>query len=108
MLLMPPSSTIQDLKEEVATALNDTSDPLREVKAGDITVYKQTHGEWRELDEEKTVGKRGREPTIEELGIRGIGSGSVIDGDVETLAYTVKNGLKSEEIIEMEAYPQDD
>jgi hypothetical protein len=45
---------------------------------------------------------------LEDLDIRGIGAGSTIDGEGEVLAYTVKNGLKEEETVELQAYPRDD
>jgi hypothetical protein len=88
--------------------LNDTSDPPRTVKADDISIYRQTEGQWRRLDNDDKSGKRAREATLEELDIRGVGSGSTVDGDGETLAYTVKNGLKEEEKVDIEAYPRDD
>jgi hypothetical protein len=108
LLLLPPSATVQRLKDEIAMALNDTSDPPREVKADDISVCKQTDGQWRHLDQENKGVKRAREATLEELDIRGVGAGSTADGDGETLAYTVRNGLDSEETIDIEAYPRDD
>ena len=49
-----------------------------------------------------------REVTLEELDIRGVGSGSTVDGDGEMLAYTVKNGLPEEETVDIEPYPRDD
>lgn len=107
-LLVPPSSTVQSLKSEIALALNDTSDPPRNVKAEDITVHKQTNGQWRELDGSEKSGKRTREPTLEDLDIRGVGAGSTTDGDGEVLAYTVKNGLKEETTLDIESYPRDD
>ena len=45
---------------------------------------------------------------MEELDIRGVGSGSTVDGDGEVLAYTVKNGLPEEETVDIEPYPRDD
>jgi len=108
ILLLPPSSTVQSLKEEIAIALNDTSDSPRNVKADDITVHKQTDGRWRELGEEEKSGKRARERTLEDLDIRGVGAGSTNDGDGEVLAYTVKNGLKEEATLDIEPYPRDD
>lgn len=99
---------MQNLKEEIAIALNDTSDPPREVKPDDITIYKQFNGHWRRLDEEDKSGKRARETTLEEWDIRGVVSGSTLEGDSETLAYTIKNGLEGEESIDIEAYPRDD
>jgi hypothetical protein len=111
-LLMPPSSTLQALKEEIARALNDTSDPPRNVKADDITVYKQSSGDWKDLDEEgkgsKTTTKRSREATLEDLDIKGVGSGSMVENESESLAYMVKNGLKEEEELEFEPFPRDD
>ena len=108
VLLLPPSSTVQSIKEEIALALNETSDPPRTVKADDITVYKQANGEWQALNGEEKGGKRAREPTLEDLEIRGVGSGSTNDGDGEVLAYTVKNGLKEEATLDIEPYPRDD
>ena len=108
MLLLPPSSTLAALKSEVATALNDTSDPPREVKSDDVSIYRQTDGRWKRLDEEDKGTKRSREPTLEDFEIRGIGSGSLIDGDGEVLAYTVRNGLPEEETVDIELYPRDD
>jgi len=108
VLLLPPSSTIEALKEEIAIALNDTSDPPRNVKTEDIRVYRQTDGNWKRLDEEEKGRKRAREATFEELDIRGVGSGSTVDGDGEMLAYTVKNGLPEEETVDIEPYPRDD
>jgi hypothetical protein len=99
---------VQNLKEEVAIALNDTSDPPRKVQPDDITIYKQFDGRWRRLDEDDKSEKRVREATLEDLDIRGVMSGSTIEGDGETLAYTVKNGLEGEESIDIEAFPQDD
>ena len=111
-LLLPPSSTLQALKEEIAIALNDTSDPPRNVKADDITVYKQSKGDWKNLGEEvkgsKTTTKRSREVTLEDLDIKGVGSGSMVENDTESLAYTVKNGLKEEQELEFEPFPRDD
>lgn len=89
-------------------ALNDTSDPPRQVKADDISVYRKTDEQWRLLEAEDKGGKRAREATLEELDIRGVGSGSTVDGDGEALAYTVRNGLKGEEKVDIEAYPRDD
>ena len=89
-------------------ALNDTSDPPRQVKADDISIYRQTDRQWRLLGEEEKGGKRAREATLEELDIRGIGAGSTVDGDGETFAYTVKNGLNGEESVDIEPYPRDD
>jgi hypothetical protein len=111
-LLLPPSSTLQALKEEIAQALNDTNDSPRNVKADDITVYKQAGGDWKQLDEQiktsKTATKRSHETTLEDLNIKGVGSGSVIENDNETLAYTVKNGLKEEQELQFEPFPRDD
>jgi hypothetical protein len=107
VLLLPPTSTIDSLKEEIATALNDTSPP-RTVKPDDISVYRSTDGHWKRLGEAEKGGKRAREATLEELDIRGVGSGSTVDGDGETLAYTVKNGMSSEETVDIEPYPRDD
>jgi hypothetical protein len=111
-LLMPPSSTLQTLKEEIARALNDTSDPPRNVKADDIAVYKQSNGDWRNLDEEvkssKTTTKRPREATLEDLDIKGVGSGSTVENESGSLAYTVKNGLKEEQELEFDPFPRDD
>ena len=89
-------------------ALNDSSDPPRKVKPEDISLYKQTDGHWKRLDEEEKAGKRAREATLEELNIRGVGSGSTVDGDGEVLAYTVKNGLLEEETVDIEPYPRDE
>jgi hypothetical protein len=108
ILLLAPSSTIQTLKVEIAGALNDTSDPPREVKPEDITVYKRTDGHWAQLEEEEKGGKRVREATLEELSIRGVGSGSTVDDDGETLGFTVKNGLDGEQTMEVVPYPRDD
>ena len=91
----------------MAIALNDTSDPPRTVKPEDINIYKQSEGKWRRLEEDKG-GKRARESTLQELDIQGVSSGSTVDGDGETLAYTVKNGLKGEEKVNIEPYPRDD
>ena len=46
--------------------------------------------------------------TLGELNIRGVGSGCIVDGDGEILAYTVKNGIKGEENVDIEDYPRDD
>lgn len=108
LLLLAPSSTVSNLKEEIAGALNDTSDPPREVKAEDITVYKRTDGRWNQLGEEDKGGKRVREETLDELNIRGVGSGSTVDDDGEVLGYTVKNGLEEEQTMEIVPYPRDD
>lgn len=108
VLLVAPSSTVQTLKEEIAVALKDTSDPPRKVKADDISIYRQTEGRWYRLEDEDKGAKRAREATLEELDIRGVGSGGTSDGDSETLAYTIKNGLKGEDKLEIEAYPRDD
>ena len=105
---MPPSSTVQNVKEEVALALNDTSDPPREVKADDVTLYKHVDGRWRQLTEEQKEGKRTREATLEELDIRGIGSGSTVDGEGETLVYTINIGLQEERTVNIEPYPRDE
>ena len=88
--------------------MNDASDPPRQVKADDISVYRQTDGQWRILGEDDKGGKRAREASLEELDIRGVISGTSVDGDGETLAYTVKDGLKGEEKVGFEAYPRDD
>jgi hypothetical protein len=109
ILLLAPSSTLKTLKEEIAVALNDTSDEPRKVKADDISIYRQIEGQWQRLEEEEGKGaKRAREATLEDLDIRGVGSGSTVDSDGETLAYTVKNGLNGAEKVNIEAYPRDD
>ena len=104
---MQPSDTVSYLKEEVARALNDTADPPRDVKPDDIKVFKKVGGEWQDMDEVRGKGVR-KEASMLELDIRGVGSGSGVDGDGETLTYTVKNGLESEETITIEPYPRDD
>ena len=60
------------------------------------------------MDEEDKRAKRARESTLEDFEIRGVGSGSTVDGDGEVLAYTVKNGLPEEETADIEPYPRDD
>jgi len=109
-LLLPPSSTLEALREEVARALNDTADSPRNVTAEDITVYKQSGGHWKELAEEanNSKTKRSREVTLEDLDIKGVGSGSTAENDSETLAYTVKNGVREEQELGFEPFPQDD
>ena len=73
-------------------------------------MYKQSGGNWKELDEEakSTKTKRSREATLEDLDIKGVGSGSTVENDSETLAYTVMNGLKEEQDLEVEPFPRDD
>lgn len=71
-------------------------------------MYRRTDEQWRLLEAEDKGEKRAREATLEELDIRGASSGSTVDGDGKTLAYTVKNGLKGEETVDIEAYPRDD
>ena len=109
-LLLPPSSTLQALKEEIARALNDAADSPRNVRAEDITVYKQSGGNWKELDEgaKNSKTKRSWEATLQDLDVKGVGSGSTLEHDNETLAYTVKNGLKEEQELEVEPFPRDD
>ena len=108
LLLLPPSSTLQTLKEEVALALNDTAETPRDVSPDDITVYKRKDEQWVQFDQEEKGGKRSREATLEDLDIRGVGAGSTVEEDGEVLGYTVKNGLEEEQTMEVEAYPRDD
>jgi len=108
LLLVAASSTPQHLKVEIADALNDAADPPRHVKPDDISVYMRSNGHWSQLDNVDKNGKRVREATLEELSIRGVGAGSIVDEDGEVLGYTVKNGLEGEETMEIEAYPRDD
>jgi hypothetical protein len=108
LVLLAPSSTLQNLKEEVAPALNDTAETPRDVSPDDITIYKRKDGQWTRLDQEEKGGKRTREATLEELDIRGVGAGSTVDEDGEVLGYTVKNGLEEEQTMEVEAYPRED
>jgi hypothetical protein len=107
-LLLPPSSTLNNLKQEIATALNDTSEPQRDVKAEDVTVYKLIDGSWQDIGTVPKGGKRVREETLDELDIGGIGAGTMVDGEGESLAFTVENGLETEKTIDIEAYPRDD
>jgi hypothetical protein len=99
---------LKDLKEEISTALNDTANPSREVSAEDITVYKRIDGVWTQLEESDKGGKRARETTLEDLDLRGIGSGSTVDDDGEVLGYTVENGIEGEDAPGFEAYPRED
>src|SRR5579859_4976667 len=98
---MPPTSSLTAVKEEIALALNDTSDPPRDVKPDSITLYKRTDGKWSALDDEDKTGKRARESTLEDNDILGVGSGSTIDEEGEMLGYTVKGGLEGEETMEI-------
>ena len=108
MLLLPPTSTLRELREEIATALNDTSDPPRDVSAENITVYKRADGIWTQLEEAEKGGKRSRESTLEDFDIRGVGSGSTLDDEGEILSYTVENGIEGEDAPGFEAYPRED
>jgi hypothetical protein len=108
LLLLPSSSTLETLKEEIANALNDTADPPRQVEPADITVHRRSNGLWCQLDNEDKAGKRAQESTLEDLEVRGVGAGSTVDGESEILGYTVENGLEGEETMEIEAYPRDD
>jgi hypothetical protein len=99
---------LQTLKEEVASVLNETADPPRDVKPDDISIYKRNDGQWVQLDQGDKGGKRAREATLEDLDIRGVGAGSTVDEDGEVLGYTVKNGLEEEQTMEVEAYPRED
>src|SRR5436190_20278948 len=58
-----------------------------------LRVVGKADGKWQQLDEGDNPGKRAREATLEDLDIRGVGSGSVLDVDAETLAYTINSGL---------------
>ena len=71
-------------------------------------MYRQIDGNWKRLGEQEKGVKRAREATLEDLDIRGVGSGGTVDGDGELLAYTVKNGLPEEETVDIEPYPRDD
>lgn len=108
LLLLAPSSTLLNLKEEVASALNDTAETQRNVSPDDVNIYKRKGGQWSLLDQEDKGGKRTREATLEDLDIRGVGAGSIVDDDGEILGYTVKNGLEEEQRMEVEAYPRED
>jgi hypothetical protein len=58
-------------------------------------------------DEEKT-GKRARERTLDDEGLKGIGCGTAMDGEGEWLCYTVNGGSTEDETIGVVEYPRDD
>jgi hypothetical protein len=108
LLLLPTTATLDELRQEIATALNDTSYRPKQVSAADITVYKRTNGQWSALEKFDKAGKPTRATTLEEFDLHGVGSGSTVDDDGEVLGYTVQNGLEGEDKVEYEAYPRDD
>lgn len=92
----------------MATALNDTSDPSREVSAEQITIYKRIDGVWNQLEDPYKSGKRVRDSTLADHDLRGVGSGSMIEEEGEVLGYTVENSIEGEDTPGFEAYPRED